>query len=351
VLAALCSFFVCAGAIQGDSDFSGDWHEEFRPAHHVLVRWTLTRDCPQESVKGWEAYESVPPNLAYQTLQSAKLFVFDKEIANPMGYEASEAKVKILGVRVSPDEVGESTKLTVTAQFEATTYAQALLPGKPTQSVEPLNAHERAQALESNSEFDFKSLTFQKYLDDNHLRKLPAETELAFAHRIYEFVRKTMVYKVDAPFNDQSLSTDCGSLLGHCGNYSRRIIGIMRANGIPARISFGHWIVGGTHTYSDGRYHTRSEFYIDRIGWILADASEGIPPGGWKPERNLDCGFGNDDGGFLAFHVGSSLLVPTATWGPQRQEHLQNIYMPAIGGSWDKPNWTRSLSVQELPLN
>lgn len=339
-------------------DYSGPWHLEYAPAHHVRVTWAMTRECPESTVRGWEVYGPVPPSLDYQKMQgSPQVAISFGDDGNPMESmtpqsfrDASLAQVPIWGIQFLPSSGTLNRRLRVASEYDVTTYSRRLVPGKGANPPAPLSQNERGLYLKATKEFDTGSKEFQKYLDDSDLRRHAGETVLAFAHRVYRFVRQGMKYKVDAPF-ETTLTEDCKTPWGHCGNYSRRIVGIMRANAIPARMSFGHWIVGGTNTYPEGRPHTRSEIYVDDIGWVLLDTSEGIPDGGWKPEPNLDCGFAEDDGGFFVFHLNSSLIVPTKTWGPQPQMHLQNIYMPALGGSWDGSTTTYSFTVEELPIN
>jgi hypothetical protein len=337
-------------------DYSGPWHVEYTPAHHIRVTWEMTRECPEKTVGGWEVYGALPPDLDYQKVISTR-----SSVANAGGTidatpdelrlrDLSLAHVPIWGYRLLPKEKSMPNRLTATSEFEVVTYRRRLVPGPDPSTVKPLSDKDRGLYLAANHEFDTNSKEFQAYLDANDLRRHGDETVLGFAHRVYRFVRQGMKYKIDAPF-ETTLSQDCQSPWGHCGNYSRRVVGIMRANNIPARMSFGHWIEGGTKTYEEGREHTRSEIYVDSVGWVLLDTSEGIPDGGWKPERDLDVGFGNDDGGFFVFHLNSSLLVPTKTWGPQPQMHLQNIYMPALDGSWEGSKTTYRLSVQEMPID
>lgn len=340
---------LAAVALMLEPDFSGPWHLEYAPAHHVFVKWSVARECPEKTVRGWEIYAANPPSLPYQKVDSAELIVDGKKVAKPNVLDLSVAHVPLLGTQLLNSPEAVSNKVETESRYEVTTYSRKLVPGPANGPVEPLLPRDRGVALAANAEFDTHSPVFQEFIDKNDLRIHKDEAVLNFAHRVYRFVRQGMKYKADAPF-ETTLSEDCKSPWGHCGNYSRRVVGIMRANGIPARMSFGHWIVGGTKTYDEGQYHTRSEIYVDKIGWVLLDTSRGIPDGGWKPEANLDCGFANDEGWFFVFHLHSSLLVPTLTWGPQHQEHMQTTYTPAIGGSWKGSKTTVRLSVEELPL-
>jgi len=238
--------------------------------------------------------------------------------------------------------------VSVSAVYEGQMYRVRLVPGPSPKAVPQLSEKERSLCLAETKDIDFRSAAVQQYIEKNGLRRGKDEGVVDFGRRVYRNVRQSMKYKVDAPFDGRPCSDDLKTMVGHCGNYSRLAVAVFRANGIPARVQFGHWLTK-SGTFEGGQPHTRAHFWAPGVGWVLCDTSIAVRPGGWKPERDLDIGFGSTRTDFLAYHVHGWLQVPTRHWGPQLQTHLQGIYLPALGGTWEHATYRHVMTVELKP--
>ncbi len=310
---------------------------------------TLTETrVSNEPVRGWEAFAASPPDLPDQLVTKRELWFDGKIVNNAQAVERSAAKVPILVARFTTAEIGHGDPVGVWTRYEGRLSRVRLVPGAPKTPVEPLSAEERNLDLAATASVDYRSDAVQAFIRRAGLRLKRGEGVVDFGRRVYEYIRKTMKYKADAPFDYVPCSADVGTMVGHCGNYSRLAVAVFRANGIPARVEFGHW-VNKSGTFDGGQPHVRAHFYADGVGWVLCDTSIGIPPGGWKPEKNLDIGFGNWRADFLVLHEHGWLELPTKHWGPQPQTHLQGIYLPTVGGTWEGANYKTVLKVELTP--
>lgn len=322
------------------------WHLEVTPGPKFRVTNQITR-VSDEPVTAWEAIAAAPPDLNDQRISKRELFVDNRLVLKPEVRESSPAQVSVLATEFTAKDIGHRDPVTVKAVYEGQMFKVALVPGASARPVADLPDHERALCLAETVDINWKSPAVQEFIDKAGLRLKAGEGVVEFGRRVYRHIRQTMKYRADAPFDGQPCSADIKAMVGHCGNYSRLAVAVFRANGIPARIQFGQW-VDKPGTYKDGSPHTRAHFWAPGVGWVLCDTSIGIPVGGWKPERDLDVGFGSTRNHFLAFHIHGWLQVPTRRWGPQKQTHLQFVYMPAEGGTWERSRYDKTLVVEFL---
>ena len=66
----------------------------------------------------------------------------------------------------------------------------------------------------------------------------------------------------------------CDAKRGNCTDFHALLIGLCRAEGIPARFSIGFPIPAVRGEGEIGGYHCWAEFYLNGYGWIPVDASE-----------------------------------------------------------------------------
>ncbi|PRP87653.1 transglutaminase-like enzyme, predicted cysteine protease [Planoprotostelium fungivorum] len=143
----------------------------------------------------------------------------------------------------------------------------------------------------------------QRYLDDTGLRIQPGESVIEFAKRGYAQVALDFTYIMPS---EPNMSGVIERRMGDCGGLNSVFVGILRANGVPARLLYGR------HAKSTGvgqteEIHIQSQFYVDHIGWIPTDVTMCVhgknpryDPQDWK---SLLYNFGWDNGKFLTFTI------------------------------------------------
>ncbi len=323
------------------------WHLEYKPFKRVRIQYAIRCDYPDGKIKEWEVLAALAPNLPQQTVHQSRLFIYGEEAKGATSRTVSEDHQRIFWVRCPVQMLQRDNQLVAMVEHDVTSAKRQLVPGPPLESVSPLPVNESWFCLKETPEINFNHPPFQEFLTKNALRLDKDESILSFGRRVHHFVRTYMRYNINAPFGETTITQDCQTRDGHCGNYSRLVVGIMRANNIPARLLFGHWLLKDI-SQGPTEDHTQSEFYIPEIGWVMADSSVAVPTGGWKPEGDIEEGFANDSTCFITFHLHGPLLLPTHNFGPQKQAHLQGIYTPAVGGDWSKMKMTTTLSVTTL---
>lgn len=126
------------------------------------------------------------------------------------------------------------------------------------------------------------------------LRKLAKQAAKGFtagslelAHSLCDHVRDAIAYQPGATDHDYTAAQALAAGAGVCQDHAHTLIAIARANGYPAR-----YVVGYLHSDADGKSHEAShawvELYIEGLGWVGFDATNGICP----DERYLRLGSG-----------------------------------------------------------
>lgn len=112
---------------------------------------------------------------------------------------------------------------------------------------------------------------------------------LDLAHALCERVRDAIRYEPGATNHDVSAAQALAAGAGVCQDHAHTLIAIGRANGYPSR-----YVVGYLHSDADGKSHEAShgwaELYINGLGWVGFDATNGVCP----DERYLRLGSGLD---------------------------------------------------------
>lgn len=312
------------------------WHLEYAPSEHVRLTFTQRSEWLGDTITESEIVAAVPPALRHQVVHSSRLFVEGRATNESKTRELSPAHQPIFWTHFPAANAAEKNVVEASVVHDVTLFARKLVSGKSPIPVPDLSSSEKRLCLARTPEMDFDSRKFQSFLREKALLRKEDESVLAFGKRVHDFVFGYMTYKIDADMEGTTATRDCRSRIGHCGNYARLVTAIFRANSIPARTHFGHWAVAGAKN-STGDPHTRCDFWIPDVGWVLCDA-------------NYPNTFGDDDGRFVTFHLHGPLLLPSANWGTNRQYHLQGIYMPAVGGKWEHNRTTTKMRLEFLPL-
>ena len=132
-----------------------------------------------------------------------------------------------------------------------------------------------------------------------------AKDPLAKARKIYDFVEATMRYdKSGEGWGRGDAVWACDSHHGNCTDFHSVFIGMARAAGIPSRFEIGFPLPADKSEGNIPGYHCWAFFYIEGIGWVPVDASEG-----WKNPAKRNYFFGALDENRVMFTVGRDIRL------------------------------------------
>jgi transglutaminase-like putative cysteine protease len=263
------------------------------PAQRVEVVMTFQVKAPKIKVTEWVFLVPYPPELPAQTRVAAVLEPKGEKVL-----EASSLRRPVLLLRLPVKDKKYEHGITIRAKYQATLMSRSLVSVKDRRKAAPiprLTTAERQNALAAVSLCDFKSKVFQKYLDANKLRRGQGETDLQFARRAFQILRKGFTYRHKED-QDRHASALCQAGWSDCAGHSVMLVTVLRANGIPARALVA----------SD---HVPTEFYANGIGWVPADLTFNR--------------FGEDNGSCLILHIDFDLVVDLKERGRQTVLGLQ----------------------------
>ena len=145
---------------------------------------------------------------------------------------------------------------------------------------------------------------------DDRIRRIAAEntrgavTPLDKARSLYAYVLSTMKYqKTGDGWGNGSIVWACDAKYGNCTDFHALLIGLLRAEGIPARFEIGRSVPPASGAVAG--YHCWADFWLDGIGWVPVDASEA-----WKHPDRRDYFFGHHDDDRFALSQGRDLRLP-----------------------------------------
>eukprot|EP01102_Stenamoeba_stenopodia_P003152 TRINITY_DN1308_c0_g1_i1.p1 TRINITY_DN1308_c0_g1~~TRINITY_DN1308_c0_g1_i1.p1 ORF type:complete len:581 (-),score=123.84 TRINITY_DN1308_c0_g1_i1:140-1882(-) len=211
-----------------------------------------------------------------------------------------------------------------------------------------LTADEAIVYSRATSLIDFQNAKFQKWLDDNSLHPAPLadgkkEHAIAFAHRVFLFVRNKFKYAYENEM-DRRASSIIKAGATDCGGFSILFSAILRPHGIPTRLLFGRWAASKKGTYC--QVHVKVEFFVAGVGWIPVDLSSSVLHD--KTPLHLKY-FGKDPGDFVVFHVEHDIVLDTVYYGRVVELCLQGItFWTSRDGRGDGPVEN---DYQVTPLN
>jgi transglutaminase-like putative cysteine protease len=333
---AVCSFLLLAVKASAAED-SSQWHIQYVAKQRVLFCEVLNRYSPRENVREYFPYAVIPPELAQQRRIQTRFAINGRILRVVTADEHSAYHRPILTARIPATTPADQTNITVTITYETTLYSRKLKPGAVAVPVADLSPAERMLALRESKWSNFTNAEFSSWLRDSGLIRQPQENLIAFGRRVEEFVHEHMTYAFPSPTEGKPLTQLCQVLKGHCGHYAMLFVGIMRANGIPARELVGNW-VNTNKKHGHGDPHIKAEYFVRGIGWVPVDANQGQ--------------FGREDGNFLTYHLYIEPLgVPSPGGGTWWTHYFQGIYLPCAGGSWDKPTWNHWFTETPVELS
>jgi transglutaminase-like putative cysteine protease len=103
----------------------------------------------------------------------------------------------------------------------------------------------------------------------------------------------------------------CDSKHGNCTDFHSPFIGVLRADGIPARFDIGFPLPENKDSGDIPGYHCWAEFYARKTGWIPLDISEA-----WKAKEKQDYFFGSVDANRVQFSTGRDVTLSPKQDGP-----------------------------------
>ena len=135
---------------------------------------------------------------------------------------------------------------------------------------------------------------------------------VAKAKAAYDYLFTTMRYdKSGTGWGRGDAVWACDAKHGNCTDFHSPFIGMMRADGIPARFDIGFPLPEGKTSGDIPGYHCWAEFYSKNTGWVPLDISEA-----WKAPPKRDYFFGTIDANRVKFSTGRDITLVPKQEGP-----------------------------------
>ena len=135
---------------------------------------------------------------------------------------------------------------------------------------------------------------------------------VAKAKAAYDYLFTNMKYdKTGSGWGRGDAVWACDSKRGNCTDFHSPFIGMLRADGIPARFDIGFPLPEGKNSGDIPGYHCWAEFYASKIGWTRVDISEA-----WKAKQKDDYFFGSVDANRAQFSTGRDITLSPKQDGP-----------------------------------
>jgi transglutaminase-like putative cysteine protease len=135
---------------------------------------------------------------------------------------------------------------------------------------------------------------------------------IAKAKAAYDYLFTNMRYdKTGSGWGRGDAVWACDAKHGNCTDFHSPFIGMMRANGIPARFDIGFPLPENKDKGDIPGYHCWAEFYAPKTGWIPVDISEA-----WKAKQKEDYFFGSIDANRVQFSTGRDITLSPKQDGP-----------------------------------
>ena len=154
---------------------------------------------------------------------------------------------------------------------------------------------------------------------------------VAKAKAAYDYFFTTMRYdKTGTGWGRGDAVWACDSKHGNCTDFHSPFIGVLRADGIPARFDIGFPLSENKDKGDIAGYHCWAEFYARKTGWIPVDISEA-----WKAKEKQDYFFGSVDANRVQFSTGRDIELSPKQDGPALN-YFVYPYVEVDGKPYDK---------------
>jgi transglutaminase-like putative cysteine protease len=135
---------------------------------------------------------------------------------------------------------------------------------------------------------------------------------IAKAKAAYDYLFTNMRYdKTGSGWGRGDAVWACDAKHGNCTDFHSPFIGMLRADGIPARFDIGFPLPENKDKGDIAGYHCWAEFYATTTGWIPVDISEA-----WKAKEKQDYFFGSVDANRVQFSTGRDIVLSPKQEGP-----------------------------------
>jgi transglutaminase-like putative cysteine protease len=172
---------------------------------------------------------------------------------------------------------------------------------------------------------------------DGRIKELAVEVTgsqsgaVAKAKAAYDYLFTTMRYdKTGTGWGRGDAVWACDAKHGNCTDFHSPFIGMLRADGIPARFDIGFPLPENKDEGDIAGYHCWAEFHAPKTGWIPVDISEA-----WKAKQKEDYFFGSVDANRVQFSTGRDIALSPKQDGPALN-YFVYPYVEVDGKPYDK---------------
>jgi len=172
---------------------------------------------------------------------------------------------------------------------------------------------------------------------DGRIKELAVEVtgaqsgSVAKAKAAYDYLFTNMRYdKTGSGWGRGDAVWACDAKRGNCTDFHSPFIGMLRADGIPARFDIGFPLPENSNKGDIAGYHCWAEFYAPKTGWIPVDISEA-----WKAKEKEDYFFGSVDVNRVQFSTGRDIDLSPKQDGPALN-YFVYPYVEVDGKPYDK---------------
>ncbi len=292
-------------------DPSAPYVLDAKPGRRVKAVLTTDIAYPHAHVDEWYLYAPCAPNLPGQRSVNTTF-----EPAGKLVQEESPLKRPVFLPRITDGRKTVHTVLTI----EATLYSRRLRPLAADEAAPTVNDLPAAQAkwyARSCVTANFNARSFQTWMAHANLKREVGESDMAFAHRTFAYIKHHCKYELTT--KNHSASQTCAAGKSNCGGLSALFTALMRANGVPARLLGGRWAV--SEKPEDKKYHVKAEFFAHGVGWVPVDAAGAVG----DTAGGDFAFFGNDPGDFIAMANDEDLVLDSFHWGKQNYGVIQGL--------------------------
>jgi len=164
---------------------------------------------------------------------------------------------------------------------------------------------------------------------------------VAKAKAAYDYLFTNMRYdKTGTGWGRGDAVWACDSKHGNCTDFHSPFIGMLRADGIPARFDIGFPLPENKDKGDIAGYHCWAEFYAQKTGWIPVDISEA-----WKAKEKRDYFFGSVDANRVQVSTGRDVTLSPKQDGPALN-YFVYPYVEVDGKPYDKVD--KQFSFEEV---
>ena len=182
---------------------------------------------------------------------------------------------------------------------------------------------------------------------DGRIKQLAVEVTgsqsgaVAKAKAAYDYLFTNMRYdKTGSGWGRGDAVWACDAKRGNCTDFHSPFIGMLRADGIPARFDIGFPLPENKDKGEIAGYHCWAEFYARKAGWVPVDISEA-----WKAKEKQDYFFGSVDANRVQFSTGRDLTLSPKQDGPALN-YFVYPYVEVDGKPYEKID--RQFSFEEI---